>query len=388
MTMSSRERLLAAISGRVPDRLPATSHHVMAYFLDKFMGGVSYHDFFERMGLDPICWTTPHQPDPEAGQYPDPLQAEPGFLESRRVASDAWRIYSEPLPDSHYNSVRYRIVTPGGELTTVIQSNEHTAWVGEHLIKSKNDIDLIAQYATAPRCDVSAVNETADWFGDRGIIRGHICTFDLYGQPGCWQDAACLVGIEKLIMYTYDDPDWVHQLLDILLQRKLVYARSLAGARYDILELGGGDGSSTVISPKLFDRFVAPYDRQVITAAHESGQRISYHTCGGMMPLLERIADMGPNAMETFTPPAMGGDTDLAEAKKRIGDRVCMIGGFDQFHYFTGCSEQETRSAVRAYFEQAGRGGGYIMCPSDHFFDADPQLIAAYADEARHCTYA
>jgi len=38
--------------------------------------------------------------------------------------------------------------------------------------------------------------------------------------------------------------------------------------------------------------------------------------------LLEQIADMGPDAMETFTPASLGGDADLAEAKRRIGDRV------------------------------------------------------------------
>jgi uroporphyrinogen-III decarboxylase len=106
-----------------------------------------------------------------------------------------------------------------------------------------------------------------------------------------------------------------------------------------------------------------------------------------MMPLLERIADMGPDAMETFTPPDMGGDVDLAEAKRRIGDRVCMIGGFDQFHFFTGCSPEETRTEVRRCFQAAGAGGGYILSPSDHFFDAQPELIAAYADEARRCAY-
>ncbi|MBI2940486.1 MAG: hypothetical protein HYY04_08620 [Chloroflexi bacterium] len=82
------------------------------------------------------------------------------------------------------------------------------------------------------------------------ILRGHICGFDVFGQGGCWQDAACLIGIESLILATYDDPTWVHELLGILLRRKLTYARSLAGARYDILETGGGDASSTVISPR------------------------------------------------------------------------------------------------------------------------------------------
>ena len=105
------------------------------------------------------------------------------------------------------------------------------------------------------------------------------------------------------------------------------------------------------------------------------------------MPILENIADMNPDAMETFTPAAMGGDVILSEAKKRIGSRVCMIGGFDQFHYFTGTSPGETVKAVRRCFEDTGEGGGYILCPSDHFFDADIELIKAFADEARRCVY-
>ena len=74
-----------------------------------------------------------------------------------------------------------------------------------------------------------------------------------------------------------------------------------------------------MISPRIFDRFVAPYDCELIEEAHRAAQRIVYHTCGGMMPLLERIAGMNPDAMETLTPRDMGGDTDLAEAKRRIG---------------------------------------------------------------------
>ena len=145
--------------------------------------------------------------------------------------------------------------------------------------------------------------------------------------------------------------------------------------------------TARIISPSIFDNFVAPYDAPLIELAHEAGQRISYHTCGGMMPILESVAGMNPDAMETFTPPGMGGDVILKDAKRRIGEKVCMIGGFDQFHFFTGCTQEETRKEVRRCFSDAGENGGYILCPSDHFFDADIELIAAYADEARKCTY-
>jgi len=196
-----------------------------------------------------------------------------------------------------------------------------------------------------------------------------------------------LFGIENLIYATADDPEWVHAFLRLLMERKLAYIHSMAGAGYDLVELGGGDGSSTVISPRIFDGFVAPYDGPLIARAHEMGQRVVYHTCGGMMPLLESVAGMNPDAMETFTPPSLGGDTRLAEAKERIGGRLCMIGGFDQFHFFKNCSPEDTRRAVRRCFEEAGREGGYILAPSDHFFDADPKLLRAFADEARACLY-
>jgi uroporphyrinogen decarboxylase len=234
---------------------------------------------------------------------------------------------------------------------------------------------------------VAAVNRAADEFGERGLIRSHICCFDVFGQPGTWQDACCLFPLQELILMTFDDPEWVHSFLKILQARKRTYIKSMKGARYDILELGGGTASSTVISPKLFEEFVAPYDRELIATAHEAGQRITYHTCGGMMPILELIADMSPDAMETLTPKDMGGDMNLAQAKARIGDRVCMIGGFDQFHFLVNCTPEKTRTEVRRCFEAAGEGGGYILSPSDHFFDADPELIRAFAEEAQRCVY-
>lgn len=385
--MTPKERLLTAIRGGVPDRLPVTTHHVMPYFLDQYLGGISNQEFFDSFGLDAILWTVPHKPGACEGEYPDPLQGEPGFLESRRVATDCWRIYPEDVSADGRKLTRYRFVTPSGELTTVLEDAGFTTWVTEPLIKEKADIEIIGKHATAPLCDVEAVNRAAEAFGGRGLIRGHICCFDVFGQPGCWQDAACLVGPQALVLAAHDDPNWVHELLRILQRRKRTFISSLTDAAYDILELGGGDGSASVISPRMFDRFVAPYDVELIAAAHESGQRIVYHLCGRIMPMLERVLAMKPDAIETFTPPGMGGDTNLTTAKSLVGTKACMIGGFDQFHFFSGCDAEVTRAEVRRCFREAGADGGYILSPSDHFFDADPTLLRAFADEAAQCVY-
>lgn len=385
--MDSKSRFILALENKIPDRLPVTTHHLMPTFLRDTMEGMNEQEFFEHFGLDAINWVNEHTFSPGTGEFFDPQHTKPGFLEARRIISDNWRVEITDIPHPKYKTQRFSIITPVKTLSMVLQSDAYTTWVTEKLIKEKSDIEVIAKYQTFPQCDVEAVNKIALAYGNRGLIRGHIAVFDGYGQPGCWQDAACLYGIENLIMATFEDPQWVHQLLGILQERKILYVRSLKGAKFDLLELGGGDASTTVISPAIFNEFVAPYDEKLIKLAHEAGQRIAYHTCGGMMPVLEDIANMNPDAMETFTPPGMGADADLAEAKKRIGDKVCMIGGFDQLHFFTDCSPDDTRREVRRCFEAAGNGGGFILSPSDHFFEADPELIKAYAEEAISCVY-
>ncbi len=385
--MTSKERFLAALEGNIPDRLPVTTHHIQPYFLNKYMNGMSIDGFFDHFGLDPILWLVPHKPDESKGHYYDPTQGEPGFLEYRRICSDEWRIECEDIPDPEYKTTRFKFVTPKKTLTEVLQAAEHTTWVTERMIKEKSDIDIIAQYAPAPLCDTDEVNCQAEQYGSRGLVRGMIPGFDVYGQSGCWQDAAVLFGIEDLIMQTFHDPEWVHTFLKTLFRRKVPFLKTCHGAKFDILEHGGGDASSSVISPNIFDTFVAPYDAELTDLAHQAGQRVVYHTCGGMMPILENIVAIHPDAMETFTPHSMGGDTDLVEAKNRVGDKVCMIGGFDQYYRFNNCTEAETRQTVRECFDAAGEGGGFILAPSDHFFDAEPKLIKAFADEARSCTY-
>jgi hypothetical protein len=380
--MTSRERLLTALARGRPDRLPATTHHLMPPFLEA-LGGIGELEFFDRYGLDAIRWTSPLRPG--ADGRPDP-RWDSG-LESWSHVSDSWRVERASVPSDGFRTIRYAIVTPRKTLSMVLQDDGRTTWVAERLLKDKADIEVLAAFAPVPLCDAAGVEVARASIADRGIVRGAIPGFPIYGQPGCWQDAAVLFGIQELILETYEDPSWVAALLGLLRDRKLAFARSTAGAPFDVLELGGGDASSTVISPKIFDRFVAPFDAPIVAAAHDAGQRIVYHTCGGMMPLLERIAGIGPDAMETFTPKEMGGDARLAEAKARIGPRVCMIGGFDQFHFFTGCTPGDTRRAVREAFEQAGRDGGFILAPSDQFFEAEDRLLRAFADEARGCRY-
>ena len=59
----------------------------------------------------------------------------------------------------------------------------------------------------------------------------------------------------------------------------------------------------------------------------------------------------------------------------------------DFTHYLVARLSDFFTEYHRRCFEAAGAGGGFILSPSDHFFEADLRLLAAFADEAHRCVY-
>jgi hypothetical protein len=374
--LTGKERMLAAIRREVPDRLPCTVHQWQTYHLQAYMNGMDELGAFRAVGLDaaiPFCEGMEQMWVPRAPGAPD--------------LSPDWHIEARAVRTEPGDTViRYTVTTPGGRLSYATGTNRYTTWITERLIKEpERDVDLIEKYMPVPRLDGRRVAEVYDRIGDAGILRGFV-----WGeQAGCWQHACCLYGEEPMIYAAIDNPDWVHRLLGVLLAKKLRFIEeSLDGARFDLVETGGGAGSSTVISPAMHEAFCLPYDRRLHDACHAAGQTVVYHTCGGMMPLLDLIAANGCDASETLSPPEVGGDVrDVGEVKRRIGGRVALIGGMNQFQVLSEGTPGAVRAEVHRLFEAAGQGGGYICSACDHFFDTPPENLAAFADAGRECVY-
>ena len=279
--------------------------------------------------------------------------------------------------------VHHTITTPEGKLTYKTSGDRKTTWITEYLVKRDEDIELIRKYMPVPELHLGPITKLYDQVGDSGIMRGFV-----WGdQAGCWQHACCLVDTSDLILACFDKPDWVHELLDCLLQKKLRFIESMQGAKFDLVETGGGSGSSTVISPNIHKKFCLPYDRQLHDALHDLGFKVVYHTCGGTLGIEEMIVANGCDASETLAPVSIGGNQEPWEFAEKAGDRLALIGGVDQFNILTDGTPKQIRSQVRELFERFGRKGGYICSASDHFFDAPLENLQAFADAARECVY-
>ncbi|NQT81380.1 hypothetical protein HQ563_00020 [bacterium] len=367
--------MLRALNREVPDRLPISVHQWQKYHLDKYLDGIDELEAFRKFGLDAAIVYFE-----AVGQFWTP--APPGEGSFTHDWQEEVTVVKDD-PDDRI--IHHTIHTPEGTLTYKTRLRPITIWITEYLIKRPEDVDLIEKYMPVPKLNKRAVAAVYDRLGDDGIFRGFI-----WGdQAGCWQHACCLYGEEQMIYAAMDDPPWVHRLLEVLLQKKLRFIEeSLDGARFDLIETGGGAGSSTVISPKMHEEFCTPYARRMHDALHAIGHKVTYHTCGGMMPLLDMIVANGCDASETLSCSEVGGDVrDISEVKRRIGEKVCLIGGFNQFQILERGTPEQVKAEVHRLFEEAGRGGGYICSTSDHFFEAPLDNIRAMAEAARDCVY-
>ena len=371
--MNSKERMLTALNKEVPDRLPATLHQWQPYHLKYYMDGMDALAAFKECGLDAAI-----------SYFKDMGQTQ--FMNSTENAklSEEWIDKVDILDNSlEHTLTDHTVHTPDGTLTYQVESNEKTTWVTEHLIKEPEDIKLL-KYLPVPKLDHDDIIKTYDRVGDAGILRGFV-----WGeQAGCWQQACVYHGEEKMIFAAMDNPEWVHEFLEILLEKKLQFIYdSLDGAKFDLIETGGGASSSTLISPQMFEEFALPYDRKIHDALHDVGHRTTYHTCGGMKGLFDMIIETNTDASETLSPEGVGGNIEGPELYQAMHGKVALIGGMDQLNILTDGTPKEIKQEVYRLFDVFGQGGGYIMSACDHFFDAPKENLIAYAEAARECNY-
>jgi uroporphyrinogen-III decarboxylase len=368
LTMTSRERLLTALNNEKPDHLPCQVHSWMDYYLKTYLAGRDQFQAYEYFkGMD---WV---------------IYASPEYIYSPADQAN-WQIKVQDFgydADGIHNW-HETIETPGGTLTQAHSSNQFTSWTTEYIIKDERDFEIWRKYIPLPvKVDWTPILEIKKRIGDKGIVRSGFFGF---GQGSPWQDFCTMFSTEDAIMATFDKKDWMHFALKTLLDYKLKVIDRAGKIELDLVETGGGAGSSTVISPALHREFCLPYDQVQHKALHAARTKVVYHLCGGLMPLLEIVVENGTDGLETMTPPAMGGDCELAEASRRVGQKLFFIGGFDQNAGFEKGTPAKAAELIHAC-HNACPDGGYICCPSDHFFFGDPANIQAFVDEANRCRY-
>lgn len=195
----------------------------------------------------------------------------------------------------------------------------------------------------------------------------------LYGFADVWQRPALVRGWEAMFIDMAERPAWVHFLsrkfTDFYLE-DYTRAAEVTNGRIDfyllISDLASQRGP--LISPAMFDRFVAPYLKEMIDRIHALGGRVLFHSCGAIGPFIPRLIELGIDVLDPIQPtgPEMQPEVLLA----RYGGRISFHGGIDMQDLLPKGSPDQVAQVARHYCEILGSEGGYILSPA-HLFQPD-----------------
>jgi uroporphyrinogen decarboxylase len=188
-----------------------------------------------------------------------------------------------------------------------------------------------------------------------------------------WHDIIDLMGLDNLAIKMYEDPQVVDAVFQYIVDFQIAVNRRLfqiARHLFDIFWLPSDFGSQhgPMISPAMFQRFVAPHLRRYAMLAHEFNLKIMLHSCGSIAPLIPTIIDCGIDAIHPLQP-CHG--MDLARIKQDFGNRLVLNGGIDAQHTLLEGTPDQVRQKTHEVLTILKPGGRYIGGASHDSIVAD-----------------
>lgn len=169
-----------------------------------------------------------------------------------------------------------------------------------------------------------------------------------------------LRGREQAMVDLCESPDLVRAVMELQLEAAITQAEKLLGTGIDAFYIGDPAASASLISPRHFEEFCLPVYQRFCRHFKGSDILIYIHVCGNSAPILEMLADTGADVVEPLDP--LGG-VSVADAKRRIGGRVGLMGGVNTLTLANGTPEQVREEAIQKCREGGPRG--YILAAGD-----------------------
>lgn len=177
---------------------------------------------------------------------------------------------------------------------------------------------------------------------------------------GVFESASQGMGMTFYSRILHKDPNLIKEVHEVIAQfTKDCYMSYMdAGAE---LFIESGDlayKTGPMMSPKKFYEVLLPAYKMITDAVHERGGKIVLHTDGRVTPLLDFVVDCGFDGLHSLEPTA---SVDLAFVKKKVGDKLCIMGNIDVAHILVDATKEEVYDAVKYAIKTGGPGGGFVV---------------------------
>lgn len=342
--MTPRERMLTALDGGQPDRVPLdiwATGEVWAN-LRAHLGTSDPAALRERLHLDGFSGVGPAYVGP-------PLPA------------------CEPGESCDYWGMRYR--------RTRYATGTYDEQVGYPLAAARTVADLDDYAWPSPDWfDYSTIRQQCEARRELPIQAGYHAPFYFLNK---------LRGLEQSLLDLVCAPELAHAILARVTDFFYATAERLfeaGGGLIDVTQLTDDFGTQTglMIAPAMFDAFLAPHYRRLANLMRDHGVRVFHHDDGAMWELIPRLIDLGITILNPVQ--YRCGDVDLTWLKDTYGDRLAFHGGVDNQQVLPFGTVAEVVEETRRCLRTLGRGGGYVLAPCHNLQAVTPveNILAMY----------
>jgi len=344
-TMTPKERWLAVLRSRRPDRIPmdywATGE--VTQNLTQFLGCKSLKEMYERLHIDAVISVAP--------KYVGP-----------------------PIPDDadvygcRYRNVKYGT---GAYRECVYHPLANYETLGE--IKRNFDWPSVELY------DYSVIPDQVVAYEDYPIQGGGSEPFLIYKD---------LRGQEQALLDLYVNPDIVHFCLDRLFDfcyenTKLIYGQILGKVMLSYVAEDFGAQTGLLFSPAHIREFFIPRMKRIIDLAHHNGVYVFFHSDGAIRKIIPDMMEAGIDILNPIQWRCK--EMDRESLKRDFGEKLVFHGGMDNQYTLPFGSEDEVRQEVKDNLRILARDGGYILAPCHNIQPVTPirNILAMYEEGYR-----
>jgi uroporphyrinogen decarboxylase len=331
--MISRERVLAALARREPDRVPLCENSVDRALAMRIPGLESFEG--------------------------KPVQAD----RSAYTVEEMNRLADVLGLDNLF----YRLRQPIYARTGI--GKDGRAFYGDGMIRTEQDLERIN--LPDPACD--AFYAEAEVFargrGDRALF---------FVTRGGLAPTMLSMGFEHFYLGLHDDPGLVKRLLQIFFDWTIEVAKRVNDLGFDVFVTADDCAFKTgpMFSPQIYREWILPH---YVRLAKTLRIPWLFHSDGDITAIVPMLIEAGVTAVHPFENTAM----DIRRAKREFGSRICVMGNMDLNLLGNATTADVDREAFELVRDLAP-GGGYISASGNSLAAyLKPECVLAYTRAVR-----
>ena len=361
--MTRRERVMAAIELRQPDRVPLDLGSVGSLIVDPV-----HMEVRKLLGLHgPIA---PYRSGSTTNYYDEEV------LEALDIDFRHLWLSSPDKPKS--------VKHPDGTVTDEwnITWSAEGSYPVKFPLQGVSDQDLASyRWPAPPRSwDVSALHERARRLREETDFA--VVAKSVLSGGGILERCCYLRSIEDFFVDMAMNKDAAHFIVDKVVETEIAMwdlFLDAVGPYVDIVQRSSDLGTQTglFVSPPLYREFLKPAEDKVYRHIRSRAPQVKswFHSCGAIMELIDDFLDIGVQILNPVQPLATG--MDSYGLKKRYGKKLCFHGGIDLQKALPGTIE-DVKKEVETRITALGKGGGYILAPANHIQKDTPAENIVY----------